>query len=88
MVGYQPENNWSVTIRTLVKAYHFKTGSNQEEKMKRQNFNTDDRLSELPDAILAHILSFLDTKYAVQTSSLSKRWINLWISVTTLVSAN
>ncbi|KAM7462541.1 hypothetical protein LguiA_030662 [Lonicera macranthoides] len=52
--------------------------------MKRENFNTDDRLSELPDAILAHILSFLDTKYAVQTSSLSKRWINLWISVTNL----
>ncbi|KAM7466565.1 hypothetical protein LguiB_014127 [Lonicera macranthoides] len=52
--------------------------------MKRQNNNTDDRLSELPDAILTHILSFVDTKYAVQTSSLSKRWINLWISVTNL----
>ncbi|KAM7466563.1 hypothetical protein LguiB_014125 [Lonicera macranthoides] len=49
-----------------------------------ENKNAKDRLSELPDAILIHILSFLDTKYAVQTSSLSKRWINLWISVTNL----
>ncbi|CAN0879611.1 Putative F-box protein At3g58860 [Linum grandiflorum] len=37
-----------------------------------------DRLSDLPDDILHHILSFLDTKSSVQTIILSKRWTSLW----------
>ncbi|KAJ4849536.1 hypothetical protein Tsubulata_034092, partial [Turnera subulata] len=41
-----------------------------------------DRLSSMPDDILLHILACLkDTKYAVQTSVLSKRWRHLWTSV-------
>ncbi|XP_058785197.1 F-box/FBD/LRR-repeat protein At3g52680-like [Vicia villosa] len=43
-----------------------------------------DRLSELPDSILSHILSFLPTKLAARTSILSKIWKSIWLSVTTL----
>ncbi|KAJ0054295.1 hypothetical protein Pint_03381 [Pistacia integerrima] len=45
---------------------------------KRVKKCKDDRLSNLPDDILHQILSFTDTKFAVQTCLLSKRYINLW----------
>ncbi|XP_004496008.1 putative F-box/LRR-repeat protein At3g49150 [Cicer arietinum] len=37
-----------------------------------------DRLSDLPNAILLHIMSFMMIKDIVKTSTLSKRWKNLW----------
>ncbi|PNX99113.1 F-box/LRR-repeat protein, partial [Trifolium pratense] len=43
-----------------------------------------DRISELPDPILSHILSFIPTKLAATTSILSKRWKSVWHSVLTL----
>ncbi|CAN0879881.1 Putative AC transposase [Linum grandiflorum] len=37
-----------------------------------------DRLSDLPDGILHHLLSFLDTKSSIATSILSRRWRSVW----------
>ncbi|KAJ0633862.1 putative F-box domain-containing protein [Helianthus annuus] len=46
--------------------------------------NVDDLLSMLPEEIISHILSLMPTKYAVQTSVLSKKWRYIWMFVTNL----
>ncbi|XP_050236914.1 F-box/LRR-repeat protein 25-like isoform X2 [Mercurialis annua] len=44
----------------------------------------EDRISELPDCLLHHILSFTDATDAVKTCILSKRWRYLWTSLPSL----
>ncbi|XP_040374743.1 putative FBD-associated F-box protein At5g56440 [Rosa chinensis] len=44
----------------------------------------EDRISGLPDAILFHIISFLETRDAVKTFLLSHRWNNVWTYVPNL----
>ncbi|KAL1344739.1 hypothetical protein HN51_018589 [Arachis hypogaea] len=44
----------------------------------------EDRLSDLPDCVLIHLLEFLTTKDAVRTTLLSKRWKDLWKRVPSL----
>ncbi|TXG46603.1 hypothetical protein EZV62_027903 [Acer yangbiense] len=43
-----------------------------------------DRLSNLPDPIIHHILSLMNTKYAVQTCVLPKKWRYHWTHICSL----
>ncbi|KAF7842767.1 F-box/LRR-repeat protein 25-like [Senna tora] len=44
----------------------------------------EDRISSLLDDVVHLIISFLQTKFAVQTSLLSKRWRYLWTAIPSL----
>ncbi|XP_061361640.1 putative F-box/FBD/LRR-repeat protein At4g13965 [Gastrolobium bilobum] len=47
-------------------------------KIAKLSENNEDRLSDLPDCVLTHLMSFLPTQVAVQTCILSRRWKGLW----------
>ncbi|EYU41173.1 hypothetical protein MIMGU_mgv1a021963mg [Erythranthe guttata] len=48
-------------------------------RRRKQNTVAIDQLSDLPDEVIFHILSFLQTKFHVRTSILSRRWRYLWL---------
>ncbi|PNY06141.1 F-box/LRR-repeat protein [Trifolium pratense] len=54
---------------------------NENDEIK----GSEDRLGDLPDCVLLHILSFLNTKHVVQTCVLSTRWRHLWKRIPTLI---
>ncbi|GAU35119.1 hypothetical protein TSUD_162240 [Trifolium subterraneum] len=57
----------------------------QRKTRKRRGIETsEDKSSDLPNCILIHILSFLNTKDAVGTCILSKRWKHIWKYIPTL----
>ncbi|EYU31632.1 hypothetical protein ABFS82_13G040000 [Erythranthe guttata] len=62
----------------------------ERDRRSRQKQNTVpiDRLSDLPDSVLTHILSFLPTKFSVRTSILGQRWRFLWAYVPNLIFRN
>ena len=51
-----------------------------KSRSKRQKLAVD-RMSDLPESLLTHILSFLPTQKAITTSILSSRWKDLWTLV-------
>ena len=65
--------------------------NNTEPKLKRarksesEREGNEDRLSDMPDSIVLHILSFLNSKDAVQTCILSRRWKDLWKQLPSLI---
>ncbi|AES90420.1 F-box protein [Medicago truncatula] len=50
----------------------------QCENVNEENDGNEDRLSDLLEGVLLHILSLFDTKQAVQSCILSTRWRHLW----------
>ncbi|XP_057755575.1 putative F-box/FBD/LRR-repeat protein At4g13965 [Arachis stenosperma] len=60
---------------------HFCPIAKDQGTLKR---NPKDRLSDLPHFVLLHTLSFMNTKHAIQTCVLSRRWRNLWKLLPTL----
>ncbi|KAK7293042.1 hypothetical protein RJT34_15903 [Clitoria ternatea] len=78
-----------VRLRLLVSMSGKETVGKLMMEMKRQRSNRRHRkemdcFHELPDCVLLHIMEFMDTKYAVQTCVLSKRWKDLWKQLTSL----
>ncbi|KAE9621028.1 hypothetical protein Lal_00019490 [Lupinus albus] len=50
----------------------------RQRPSERKRKDDKDRLSDLPDGVLLHIMHFMNTKNAVRTCVLSKRWKDLW----------
>ncbi|XP_017215658.1 uncharacterized protein LOC108193489 [Daucus carota subsp. sativus] len=51
------------------------------QSKKKLKFTDEDRISALPDDLIHQILKSVDTKEAVQTSILSKRWKFVWTTL-------
>ncbi|TXG49168.1 hypothetical protein EZV62_025043 [Acer yangbiense] len=80
-----------ITMSSLAKMfYHYVLSCRFEELEVRKKVQISDqmlvvdRLSRLPDTIIHHVLSLMETKYAVRTCVLSKQWRNHWTNIHSL----
>nr|XP_011462152.1 PREDICTED: LOW QUALITY PROTEIN: putative F-box/FBD/LRR-repeat protein At5g22670 [Fragaria vesca subsp. vesca] len=69
------------SIPTAVQAPHWITIPFSYPRHQSFIQEGEDRISELPDDLICHILSFLPTLSAVRTTLLSKRWNEMWTFV-------
>ncbi|XP_022019904.1 F-box/LRR-repeat protein 25-like [Helianthus annuus] len=53
--------------------------SSKVRRMARE-LSDDDRITRLPDGVIHHIFSFIDTRSVVQSSLPSQSWKNTWKS--------
>uniref|UniRef100_A0A5B7A369 F-box domain-containing protein n=1 Tax=Davidia involucrata TaxID=16924 RepID=A0A5B7A369_DAVIN len=67
------------------RSYRSREPAPKRLKTDKEDEETLDRLSALPDSVLLHILSLLPMKDVVKTSALSKKWQYLWTSVHNLI---
>ncbi|KAI5405087.1 hypothetical protein KIW84_052023, partial [Lathyrus oleraceus] len=56
------------------------TAMSHRHRLRLRILRKVDRISDLPNSLLEHILSFLPTKDTIATSILSKRWKPIWVS--------
>uniref|UniRef100_A0ACD5X460 Uncharacterized protein n=1 Tax=Avena sativa TaxID=4498 RepID=A0ACD5X460_AVESA len=59
-------------------------GMPKHKRKKASRVGRTDRISALPDAMLQHVLSFLQAQEAVQSCVLARRWRYLWKSIPVL----
>lgn len=55
-----------------------------ENFARKRRRDAEDRITNLPDGIINHILSLLPTKDAILTSAISTKWKSIWASLSTL----
>ncbi|XP_028120745.1 F-box/LRR-repeat protein At4g14096-like [Camellia sinensis] len=60
---------------------HNSPSPTRHETLANVDNNGEDRISNLPESILCHILSKLPTKFAASTTILSTKWNNLFASI-------
>ncbi|KAL1822751.1 hypothetical protein ACET3Z_009529 [Daucus carota] len=56
-------------------------GKKKARTSRQYELGDEDMISRLPDELIHHVLSFVDTKQAIQTCVLSKRWELVWTSL-------
>ncbi|KAI8032726.1 F-box/LRR-repeat protein [Camellia lanceoleosa] len=62
------------------KHLHNRPSPTRHETLANVDNNGEDRINNLPESILCHILSKLPTKFAAGTTILSTKWNNLFAS--------
>ncbi|XP_074270313.1 F-box protein At5g03100-like [Silene latifolia] len=62
----------------------FYSSDEQESPRKRMKHSNVDRITNLPDTMITHILSLMPVDEAVRTQLLSKRWRHAWASSSVL----